>query len=521
LPALTYWDADITILKRKSHIANFRPALYNTHMEFEPVIGLEVHAQLLTRSKLFCHCSTRFGAAPNANTCPICLGLPGALPILNREAVTMAVKAAVALGCHINSPSIFARKNYFYPDLPKGYQISQYDLPLGEKGSVTVLSGDRAGTGKIVNRREKTFGITRLHMEDDAGKSIHEGISDSAAKSCVNLNRSGVPLVEIVSDPDFRSSQEAYDYLIQLRKTLLYLEVCDGNMEEGSLRCDANVSVREKGAAEFGTRVEIKNLNSFRFLQRALDYEIERQIRVLSEGEKIVQETRLWDESGERTFPMRSKEEAHDYRYFPEPDLMPVKLDRDWIERLRRELPELPGPRMKRVMEQYDIAADDALFLTGTAAMAGFFEECAQSSENPKASANWIMGELAFNLKNSGKDIADCPVTPGQLAALIKTIDSGKISGKIAKTVFEEMFRTSEDPAPVIERMGLVQVSDEASLEPVIDRILAANPKQLEEFRSGKTKVFGFFVGQVMRETKGQANPQVVNDLLQKKLKGD
>ncbi len=491
------------------------------HMEFEPVIGLEVHAQLLTRSKLFCHCSTQFGASPNANTCPICLGLPGALPILNREAVKMAVKASLALGCRINSPSIFARKNYFYPDLPKGYQISQYDLPLGEKGSVTVFSGDRADTGKIVNRREKSFGITRLHMEDDAGKSIHEAGSDNAAKSSVNLNRSGVPLIEIVSEPDFRSSQEAYDYLIHLRKTLIYLEVCDGNMEEGSLRCDANVSVRKKGASKFGTKVEIKNLNSFRFLQRALDYEIARQRRILSEGETVTQETRLWDESGGRTFPMRSKEEAHDYRYFPEPDLMPLKLDPDWIELLRRELPELPGPKMRRVMEQYDIPADDALFLTGTPAMAEFFEECARISENPRAAANWIMGDLAHNLKNSGKDIADCPVTSKQLADLIRITDSGEISGKIAKTVFEEMFRTAEDPSPIIKRMGLVQVSDEASLEPVIDKIVAANPRQVEEFRSGKTKVIGFFVGQVMKETKGQANPKVVNELLQNKLKGD
>ena len=490
-------------------------------MEFEPVIGLEVHAQLLTRSKLFCHCSTQFGASPNAHTCPICLGLPGALPILNREAVKMAVKAAMALGCRINSPSVFARKNYFYPDLPKGYQISQYDLPLGENGCVVVFSGDRADTGKIVNRIEKSFGITRLHMEDDAGKSIHDSGTENAAKSSVNLNRSGVPLIEIVSEPDFRSSQEAYDYLTHLRKTLIYLGVCDGNMEEGSLRCDANVSVREKGSEKLGTKVEIKNLNSFRFLQRALDYEIGRQTRMLSEGETVVQQTRLWDESGGRTFPMRDKEEAHDYRYFPEPDLMPLKLDPDWIEKLREELPELPGEKMKRMMEQYDLSVDDSLFLTGTAAMADFFEECARSTENPRASANWIMGDLAYSLKNSGRDISDCPITPEQLAGLIRTIDSGEISGKIAKTVFEEMFRTSEDSAPVIKRMGLVQVSDTASLEPVIEKIVGSNPRQVEEYRSGKTKVIGFFVGQVMKETKGQANPRVVNELLQKKLRGD
>ena len=490
-------------------------------MEFEAVIGLEVHAQLLTRSKLFCNCSTQFGASPNANTCPICLGLPGALPIVNREAVAMAVKAAIALNCSINTPSVFARKNYFYPDLPKGYQISQYDLPLGENGCVKVYTGERAETGKIENRREKSFGITRLHMEDDAGKSIHEGGSENAAKSCVNLNRSGVPLIEIVSEPDFRSSQEAYDYLTHLRKTLIYIGVCDGNMEEGSLRCDANVSVREKRATAFGTKVEIKNLNSFRFLQRALDYEIERQTRILSDGETIDQQTRLWDESGGRTFPMRTKEEAHDYRYFPEPDLMPIKLDPAWIEQIEEELPELPGPKLKRVMEQYDIPVDDALFLTGTSFMADFFEECARSSGNPRASANWIMGDLAYNLKNSGKDMTHCPVSPRQLGQLIQAIDSGEISGKIAKTVFEEMCRTSEDPAPIIKRMGLVQISDQTSLEPVIDKILEANPKQVDEYGSGKTRVIGFFVGQVMKETKGQANPKVVNELLQKKLKGD
>jgi aspartyl-tRNA(Asn)/glutamyl-tRNA(Gln) amidotransferase subunit B len=487
-------------------------------MEFEPVIGLEVHAQLLTHTKLFCGCSTQFGAPPNSNTCPVCLGLPGALPVVNREAVKMAVKAAMALGCQINEVSIFARKNYFYPDLPKGYQISQYDRPVGEHGYVQVLSGERTERGKIVNRKEKAFGITRLHMEDDAGKSIHEGIPDSGSKSYVNLNRTGTPLVEIVSEPDFRSSQEAYDYLTHLRKILLYLGVCDGNMEEGSLRCDANVSVRPKGADKFGTKVEIKNLNSFRFLQKALDYEIERQTQVLSERGQIVQETRLWDETEGRTFPMRSKEEAHDYRYFPEPDLLPLKLDPAWIEQMQQELPELPGPKMQRFIKDYNLSEEDALLLTGTSALADYFEECARISGNPRASANWIVGDLAYVLKNSGKDIEDSPIPSSQLAALIRTIDSGEISGKIAKTVFEEMTHTGEEPAAIIQRMGLVQVSDEASLGVVIDTILAANPKQLAEYRSGKTKVMGFFVGQVMKETKGQANPQILNELLKKKL---
>ena len=490
-------------------------------MEFEPVIGLEVHAQLLTESKLFCSCSTQFGSPSNSNTCPVCLGLPGALPVLNRDAVAMAVKAAMALGCRINPVSIFARKNYFYPDLPKGCQLSQFDRPVGEAGRVVVFTGDRAGGGKVVNRRPKEFGITRLHMEDDAGKSVHEGMPGTEEKSYVNLNRTGVPLVEIVSEPDFRSSQEAYDYMTHLRKTLLYLGVCDGNMEEGSLRCDANVSVRPKGSETLGTRVEIKNLNSFRFLQKALDYEIERQSGVLAEGGAIVQETRLWNDAEGRTFPMRSKEEAHDYRYFPEPDLLPLKLDPAWIESVRLQLPELPGPRMQRFMDGYGLPVDDALQLAATPASADYFEACARESKNPRASANWIMGDLAFVLKNSGKSIEESPVAPGGLAALIRTIDSGEISGKIAKTVFEEMARSGEAPGGVISRLGLAQVSDEASLASVIDGIMASNHKQVAEYRSGKTKVMSFFVGQVMRETRGQANPQVVNELLQKKLAAD
>jgi aspartyl-tRNA(Asn)/glutamyl-tRNA(Gln) amidotransferase subunit B len=450
----------------------------------------------------------------------VCLALPGALPVLNREAVAMAVKAAMALGCHINPVSIFARKNYFYPDLPKGYQISQFDRPVGEHGRVQVFSGDRSDTGKIVNRREKEFRITRLHMEDDAGKSIHEGSQDAGSKSSVNLNRTGVPLVEIVSEPDFRSSQEAYDYLIHLRKTLLYVGVCDGNMEEGSLRCDANISVRPIGTEKLGTKVEIKNLNSFRFLQKALDFEYRRQARIVSEGGAITQETRLWDESEARTFVMRTKEEAHDYRYFPEPDLLPLKLEPTWIEQIQKDLPELPGPKMHRFMTDYGLPEDDAFSMTATPAQADYFEECAKASDNPRASANWIMGDLAYILKNSGKDIENAPIISKDLAALIRTIDSGKISGKIAKTVFDEMGRTHEEPEAIIERMGLVQVSDVSSLGAMIDKIIEENPKQLDQFRSGKTKVLGFFVGQVMKETRGQANPKIVNDLLKKKLSG-
>ncbi len=487
-------------------------------MEFQAVIGLEVHAQLLTSSKLFCGCSTRFGAPPNSQTCPVCLGLPGALPVLNQEAVTMAVRAALALGCTVRPLSVFARKNYFYPDLPKGYQISQFDLPLAVHGRAKLLSGERTEDGHIVNRREKAFSITRLHLEEDAGKSLHDGMPESDAKSYVNLNRSGVPLIEIVSEPDFRSSQEAFDYLTHLRKTLLYLGVCDGNMEEGSLRCDANVSVRTSEVSEFGTKVEIKNLNSFRFLQRALDYEIERQSRVITAGGRIAQETRLWDEARSCTAVMRSKEEAHDYRYFPEPDLAPLELDASWIATLRDSLPELPHEKTLRFMMEYQLSSDEALQLTSNLAMASYYTECAREAGNPRAALNWITGDLAYALKNSGKEIEDCPLAPERLAALIRMVDVGRISGKIAKTVFEEIYHSGEEPSAVLSRLGLIQISDEASLAAAIDKALAANPRQLAEYRSGKDKLFGYFVGQVMKETKGQANPQLLNDLLKKKL---
>ncbi len=484
-------------------------------MEFEPVIGLEVHAQLRTRSKLFCGCSTQFGDLPNSHTCPVCLGLPGALPVLNREAVGMAVRAALAIGCRVNEVSLFARKNYFYPDLPKGYQISQYDRPLAEQGAVRVLSGERSESGRIVNRRHKLFRIVRLHLEEDAGKSLHEESEDS---SFVDLNRSGVPLIEIVSEPDFRSSQEAYDYMTHLRKTLLFLGVCDGNMEEGSLRCDANISLRPSGSNTLGTKVEIKNLNSFRYLQKALDHEIDRQAEVLRRSGQILQETRLWDEARGSTSAMRSKEEAHDYRYFPEPDLPPLWLTSEWMEQMKTSLPELPDALLDRFMAEYQLSADDALLLTSTPETASYFESCAALSGSPRAAANWIMGDLTYALKSAGMAIESSTVSPDHLAELIRMVDSGEISGKIAKTVFEEIFRSGEPPATALHRLGLVQISDEGALEAVVRKVLAASPRQLAEYRAGKIKLIGYFVGQVMKETRGQANPGMVNEILQRIL---
>jgi aspartyl-tRNA(Asn)/glutamyl-tRNA(Gln) amidotransferase subunit B len=483
-------------------------------MEYEAVIGLEVHAQLLTRSKIFCGCSTEFGKPPNANTCPVCLGLPGSLPVLNKQAVAMAVKAGLALGCRVNSRSIFARKNFFYPDMPKGYQISQFDLPIAEAGKVTLLSGERSPGGKIQNYKPKTFGIIRVHLEEDAGKSVHTPGDDTH----VNLNRTGVPLIEIVSEADFRTSQEAYDYMVYLRRTLLYLGVCDGNMEEGSLRCDANVSVRPKGQSRFGTKVEIKNLNSFRFLQKGLDYEIRRQIDLVSRGELVHQETRLWNDELGKTFTMRSKEEAHDYRYFPDPDLMPISLAPQWLEEIRGQIPELPEERRRRLVREYGLFDEDAWQICQTREFADYFEGAARVHGSARSVFNWMMGDLTRYLKRDNRDISDCPVSFHNLAELIAMVERGTISGKTAKEVFEKMYSTGEPSGAIVARQNLGQISDQSELEKVVESVLAANPGQVKAFRSGKEGLLGFFVGQVMRETRGQANPQLVNDLLKAKL---
>src|SRR5271166_5761069 len=485
------------------------------HPKFEPVIGLEVHVQLLTVTKIFCSCSTRFGAPPNTNVCPVCLGMPGALPVLNRKAVEFATLAAMALNCRINETSIFARKNYFYPDLPKGYQISQYDKPLAEQGFIEVPATlDGSGNGK------KKIGITRVHLEEDAGKSLHEGFPDAAEKTAIDLNRTGVPLIEIVSEPDLASPDEAYEYLTRLKEIILYTGVSDCNMEEGSLRCDANVSVRPRGQKEFGTKAEIKNVNSFRFIREALEYEIARQIDVLESGGKITQETRLYNSNEGKTYSMRSKEQAHDYRYFPEPDLLPLVVDEKWKAEIARALPELPEARRARMVKDYGITEYDAQVLTFSKSLADQFEEAAKAAKNPKRVANLVQSELMGRLKANGIAIEQSPISMRGVAASADLVESGTISGKMLKELYDLAFERGKDFSVVYEEEGRPQQStDTSALEKIIDEVLAANPKQLEQYRAGKTTMLGFFVGQVMKASKGQASPQIVNELLAKKLK--
>lgn len=472
---------------------------------YEAVIGLEIHAQLLTDSKLFCSCSTAFGLGDNESTCPVCTGMPGSLPVLNKRALEFSIRTGLALGCSIREKSVFARKNYFYPDLPKGYQISQYEEPLCEKGEINFF----------VNGKAKRVGITRAHMEEDAGKSTHAG-----NETLVNLNRSSIPLLEIVSDPDIRSAEEAAEYARVVRSILQYIEVCDGNLEEGSMRCDCNVSVRKKGEPKFGTKVELKNINSFRFVEKAIQFEIERQIDAIEHGEKIIQETRLYDSDKNRTFSMRTKEEAQDYRYFPDPDLLAVQADRNLIEEIRRGLPELPLAREERFQKEYGLPQYDAHILTSSKAMAEYFETVAKVSKNPKSASNWIMSELVRELNNSKKEVQQSPVSAKELAQLILLIDAGTISGKIAKTVFEEMYKTGKAPDAIVHEKGLVQVLDSSAVEAWVTEVIEKNASQVQEYRSGKEKLFGFFVGQVMKTSKGKANPDLVNQILQKKLKG-
>jgi aspartyl-tRNA(Asn)/glutamyl-tRNA(Gln) amidotransferase subunit B len=475
---------------------------------YEAVIGLEVHVQLLTATKAFCGCSAGFGAPPNTNVCPVCLGMPGALPILNRKAVEYAVRAAMALNCTIRETSIFARKNYFYPDLPKGYQISQYDKPVAEHGYIDVSAEERS----------KRIGITRLHLEEDAGKSMHEGFSESARYTYIDLNRSGVPLVEIVSEPDMRSPAEAYEYLTRLKEIILYTGVSDCNMEEGSLRCDANVSIRPRGKSQFGIKAEIKNVNSFRFIRDALEYEIERQIGIVESGGKVVQETRLYNANEGKTYSMRSKEEAHDYRYFPEPDLLPLVVNAQWQEEIRASLPELPEARRARMIAEYGITPYDAGVLTATSALADQFEEAARSAKNPKRVANLVQSELIGRLKVRQLEIEQSPISMKGVAMSADLLESGAISGKMLKDLYGLAFERNQDFPAIYEKEKPQQITDSGAIEKMIEEVIAANPRQVEQYRAGKKTVAGFFVGQVMKASKGQANPALVNEILSRKL---
>ncbi|MBE3578566.1 MAG: Asp-tRNA(Asn)/Glu-tRNA(Gln) amidotransferase subunit GatB [Caldanaerobacter subterraneus] len=473
-------------------------------MKYEAVIGLEVHAELLTDSKIFCGCSTKFGSEPNTQVCPVCLGLPGTLPVLNKKVVEYAVRAGLALNCTIANFSKMDRKNYFYPDLPKAYQISQYDLPLCSNGYIEIE----------VEGGTKRIGIKRIHIEEDAGKLLHEGTDGSL----VDYNRAGVPLIEIVSEPDISTPEEAYQYLVKLKSILEYTEVSDCKMQEGSLRVDTNVSVRPVGTTDLGTKIELKNLNSFKAVQKALEYEIKRQIKVLEEGGTIVQETRRWNEAKGITEPMRTKEEAHDYRYFPEPDLVPIIVTEEWKEEIRKTLPEMPDAKRERFITQYGLPEYDAKVITSSKKMADFFEKCASNYHSPKIVSNWLMGEFARLLNDTGKEIDEVPITPDMLIELLKLVDDNVISGSIAKTVFEEMFFTGKNPQIIVEEKGLRQIADEGELRRIVRKVIEENPKSVEDYKKGKEKALGFLVGQVMKETKGKANPQLTNQLLREEL---
>ena len=477
-------------------------------IKYETVIGLEVHVQINTKTKIFCSCSTEFGKPPNANTCPICLGMPGVLPVLNKQFLEYAMKACLATNCTIAPINRFARKNYFYPDLPKGYQISQFDEPLGINGHININ----------LNGSKKRIGLTRIHMEEDAGKLIHGQNLSNPGKSYIDFNRTGVPLCEVVSEPDLRSAQEARAYLGELKSILQYSEVSNCNMEEGSLRCDANISIRPEGQKEFGTRTELKNLNSFKFVQKAIEYEVNRQTRILEQGESVIQETRLYDSDKGETFSMRSKEEAHDYRYFPDPDLVPVVIDKPWVEEIKKTIPELPEQKRERFTKEYGLPEYDAGVLISSRELADYFEKCTSLFTKPKIISNWVMGDLLRELNKNNQEIGQCPVSPEALVNLLKLIDEGTITGNIAKSVFEEMYQTGKEANFIVEEKGLKQITDDKAIDEMIEGVLQANLIQVEEYKGGKEKVLGFLVGQVMKTSKGKANPGAVNKLLKEKL---
>jgi aspartyl-tRNA(Asn)/glutamyl-tRNA(Gln) amidotransferase subunit B len=485
---------------------------------WEAVIGMEIHAQLATETKIFCGCAANFGDEPNANTCPVCLGLPGALPVLNEKVVEFGAKAALALGLNINETSVFSRKNYFYPDLPKGYQISQYDKPFSSNGLLTILTAERDESGHARDWKPLTIRIERMHLEEDAGKNVHEGLPEVDRYSYIDLNRAGTPLGEIVTAPDFRSSWQAYDYVNHVRRVLQWVGASDADMEKGNLRCEANVSVRKIGEENFRTKVELKNLNSVRFMQKAIEYEIERQIAAHEAGETVNQETRLWDEKNNKTRIMRSKEDAHDYRYFPEPDLQPLVVTKEFIERAKAEMPELPDAMLERFQNEYDLSFADASQIVSEKGLAEFYEETAKSSNNPKASANWLLSELLRELNNAGKSAAESPVSPENLAELIRFLDTDKINGKQAKDVLVEMFESGTSAAAVVKEKGLEQISDSGEIEKIVDEIIENNQNQVTAYKNGNEKLFGFLVGQVMNASQGKANPKTVNEILRKKL---